>query len=248
MPDPLFVNVVLANLCCVPKCCRPYDLIVAGDKLCHKHCPETEAFTDSLKRRCKWCDMRFESKFVCGACRNVQNKKEWGIVRLLRREIDTRFEYNSSKMLQGCSKKRPDVYFDLPDKCVIVEIDENQHKAYAESCECARVNEIVNGIGGRPVVLIRYNPDTVRLNGRVIVANTSAAGNAAGTDKAARMDLLVSTIKAELTRPVAGFSVRVIQLYLTWSPARAPIRPAPSRPCRKRISRTWAVCERHFNS
>ena len=63
------------------------------------------------------------------------------------------------------------------------------------------------------MVLIRYNPDTVRLNGRVIVANTSAAGNAAGTDKAARINLLVSTIKAELTRPVAGFSVRVIQLY-----------------------------------
>ena len=59
-------------------------------------------------------------------------------------------------MIQGCSKKRPDVY--LPCHVVIVEIDENQHNKYDSLC--ARINEIVNSIGGRPVIVIRYNPDS----------------------------------------------------------------------------------------
>ena len=33
-------------------------------------------------------------------------------------------------MLQGCSKKRPDVFFELNRHCVIVEIDEDQYKRY----------------------------------------------------------------------------------------------------------------------
>ena len=49
---------------------------------------------------------------------------------------------------------------------VIVEIDENQHNTYEDSCECARLNEIVNGIGGKSVIVIRYNPDTVRNKGK----------------------------------------------------------------------------------
>jgi hypothetical protein len=48
-------------------------------------------------------------------------------------------------MLQECSKKRPDIYFELNKHCIIVEIDENQHNSYQNSCECARINEIVNG-------------------------------------------------------------------------------------------------------
>lgn len=35
------------------------------------------------------------------------------IIRYLRKNINTQFEYNSSKMLGACSKKRPDVYFEL---------------------------------------------------------------------------------------------------------------------------------------
>ena len=31
---------------------------------------------------------------------------------------------------------------------------------YEESCECARLSEIVGGIGGRPVTMIRFNPDS----------------------------------------------------------------------------------------
>ena len=105
-------------------------------------------------------------------------------------------------MLQGCSKKRPDVYFELPTHCVIVEIDEHQHNTYEETCECARINEIVNGIGGRPVIIIRFNPDTTRVAGKVLPVRMG--------DK---LDLLVSTIKEMIMTVPTAFMVKLIQLY-----------------------------------
>jgi hypothetical protein len=105
-------------------------------------------------------------------------------------------------MLQGCSKKRPDIFFDLPTHCVIVEVDENQHNTYEDTCECARINEIVNGIGGRPVIIIRYNTDAARNNGKIL-----------NIDIAERVDLLVSTVKSELIKDYSEFLVKIIQLY-----------------------------------
>ena len=105
-------------------------------------------------------------------------------------------------MLQGCSKKRPDIYFELLRHCIIVEIDEHQHNTYEDLCECARINEIVNGIGGRSVIIIRYNPDTIRHNGKIKKYKQS--------DK---IDFLVKTIKKELTKDYNNFCVKLIQLF-----------------------------------
>jgi hypothetical protein len=83
-----------------------------------------------------------------------------------------------------------------------VEIDEHQHSDYGDSCECARINEIVSGIGGRPVTIVRYNPDVVTSRtGRVTVSQQE------------RVTLLVNTVKQELVRQHDAFSVRIIQLY-----------------------------------
>ena len=154
-----------------------------------------------VKRLCKYCDIKDESSYVCKDCKKIQNKKEWAIVRHLRKVIDTKFEYNSSKMLQGCSKKRPDIYFELPTHCIIVEIDEHQHNTYEDSCECSRINEIVNGIGGKPVIIIRYNPDIIKNNGKTISISNSE-----------RIDLLVNAVKDELVKNYETFVVRIIQI------------------------------------
>lgn len=124
------------------------------------------------------------------------------MVRHIRRCVRAPFEHDSSKMLQGCSRRRPDVFFDRPGHCVIVEIDEHQHRGYEDSCECARVNEIVSGIGGRPVVFIRFNPDVTRHGGKALALKLG--------DK---VDLLIETIKAELDREHDRFGVTLVQLY-----------------------------------
>jgi hypothetical protein len=197
---PNMINLFLENKCSIPECNEEYENILETTKYCKKHIPESA--TSVAKRLCKFCDILEESKIVCKDCKKIQNKKEWAIVRHLRKTIDTKFEYNTSKMLQGCSKKRPDVYFELNKHCVIVEIDENQHNSYGESCECARINEIVNGIGGRSVIIIRYNPDIIKHKGIVL-----------SITQINRINLLVKTIKEELTKDYDTFIVKTIQLY-----------------------------------
>ena len=198
---PNMVNIQVENTCIIDGCTLEYDYIVDENKYCSTHVPN-KSYNINLKRLCKYCDILEESKYVCKECRKIQNKKEWAIVRYLRKAIDTSFEYNTSKMLNGCSKRRPDIYFELQDKCIIVEVDENQHRSYEDSCECARLNEIVNGVGGLPVTFIRYNPDSVRNNGKIVVFSQEQ-----------RLDLLVNTLKEELCLEANAFQVRVIQLF-----------------------------------
>jgi hypothetical protein len=125
------------------------------------------------------------------------------VVQFLRREIHTPFRYDTADMLQGCSRRRPDICFDTLDThCVIVEVDENQHRNYADVCECARISEIVGGIGGRPIVFIRYNPDTVRRKGRIC-----------NPEPAERAALLKETVRRELMTVPKTFCVRVVQLW-----------------------------------
>ena len=137
----------------------------------------------------------------------MQNKKEWSIARYLRKNIKTHFEYNSSKVLNSnggdkCSLRRPDIFFDLLTHVVIVEVDEYQHQRYNEACECARINEIVSGIGGKSVIFIRYNPDTIKHNTKTIRIG-----------QAKRLELLVSIVKEELAKDYQEFIVKVVQLF-----------------------------------
>lgn len=101
--------------------------------------------------------------------------------------------HDSSAMLNDWFKKRPDIYFKLKNHCVIVEIDENQHKSYKEICECVRLNEIITGItkGELPLsfVFIRYNPDKTKFNGEQV--------NFDQTDK---LNMLIKLIKQELCK------------------------------------------------
>lgn len=83
-----------------------------------------------------------------------------------------------------------------------MEIDENQHKAYEEQCECSRINEIVNGIGGKSVIFLRFNPDKIMHKKKKLVI-----------DMEERLELLVKTIKEELKNNYDTFIVKVIQLY-----------------------------------
>ena len=74
--------------------------------------------------------------------------------------IDQEFpDYNfiHNKTIGGCSQRRPDWLYDGLTHSVIIECDEEGHKAY--SCENKRMMEIFQDLGNRPVVFIRFNPD-----------------------------------------------------------------------------------------
>lgn len=67
----------------------------------------------------------------------------------------------------ACGAFRPDFVWDLQHRVVILEVDEFQHKSdnYVQRCELVRVAKIVEGYGGIPVHIVRYNPDAFKING-----------------------------------------------------------------------------------
>jgi hypothetical protein len=69
------------------------------------------------------------------------------------------YEFKNNKTIEGgCSLKRPDWMIDLLTHSIIIECDEDQHNNY--SCENKRMMQLFIDLGSRPLVLIRFNPDS----------------------------------------------------------------------------------------
>jgi hypothetical protein len=58
----------------------------------------------------------------------------------------------------GCSGRRPDIRAELFTHSIIIECDENQHNS--TQCEEKRMMELFQDLGNRPLVMIRFNPDS----------------------------------------------------------------------------------------
>lgn len=58
-----------------------------------------------------------------------------------------------------CHLYRPDFVIDMGTHTVVIEVDENQHETYDTSCDNKRLMSIFQGLGSRPMVMIRFNPD-----------------------------------------------------------------------------------------
>ena len=64
------------------------------------------------------------------------------------------------RIQDGCSKRRPDLLVDVGSHILIVEVDEQAHSDYNCSCENIRLAEIARDVGYRPIIIIRFNPDS----------------------------------------------------------------------------------------
>ena len=62
-------------------------------------------------------------------------------------------------ILNGTSLRRPDIYLELENRVLIVEVDENQHQSYDCSCENKRLVQIFQDTKFKPLIFIRFNPD-----------------------------------------------------------------------------------------
>lgn len=130
---------------------------------------------DVVNKSCKseWCLTNVKSTKYDGYClfcyinlfpdkpvsRNYKTKEKRIVDFVL--EHFPQFTWISDKKIQdGCSRRRPDLLLDLGFQVVIIEIDENQHIDYDCSCENKRLMEISQDVGHRPVVFIRFNPDS----------------------------------------------------------------------------------------
>ena len=79
----------------------------------------------------------------------------------------TEYPYDSTdttpQSLKNCDRReRPDVMWDMGDRVVILEVDEDQHRDRPCECEQTRMMNISQAIGCERTVWIRYNPDAFK--------------------------------------------------------------------------------------
>ena len=103
-------------------------------------------------------------------CRNYKTK-ESATAQFITNNFPN-FTWNLDKKVEdGCSRRRPDLMCDLGYQVIIVEVDENQHTDYDCSCENKRIMQLSQDIGHRPIIFIRFNPDTyINSNGDKITS------------------------------------------------------------------------------
>lgn len=116
----------------------------------------------------------------------------------------------------GCSRRRPDIRIECYTHTIIIECDENQHIGY--SCERKRVMELMQDLGFRPIVIIRFNPDSYvdkddkRVKG--CFSTTTTAENAMNRKEWNRR---IETLKIEIDKSLNVPEKEVTEVKLFYS-------------------------------
>lgn len=104
--------------------------------------------------------------YTCGCFkigRTPQQKRQDKVFTFIEGKYpDCEIRYDQRLPDQNCTKTRPDVLFLLPYRKLIVELDENSHKAVQYSCEAKRMSDLAASGEILPTVFIRLNPDLYR--------------------------------------------------------------------------------------
>ena len=143
---------------------------------CLEH--KTSEMTDVVTpmKPCSSCGLQTRTAYLrkglCYYCRpaTVQaHSKELVVKKLLQTQlghIDFVHDRVAKPILEcACKKYRPDFWAELPTFVLVVEVDERQHENYEPSCELRRLVELLAACMGKPLVVIRYNPDGYKIQG-----------------------------------------------------------------------------------
>ena len=165
----------LENKCCKDGCDKT-PKFNAPHKQCGMYCDEHKKMfmINVVDRPCltPLCTTRALNKYDghCLFCfvhlfphspltRNYKTK-EASVAEFVKRTFSKYTWITDKRVQDGCSRRRPDVLLDLGDQVLIIEVDENKHSDYECSCENKRVMELSQDVGHRPIVFIRFNPDS----------------------------------------------------------------------------------------
>ena len=153
---------------------KSYCKECSGSQICphnrqKSHCKECGG---SALCKSSWCHTRGIPKYnnYCLTCcisicpeiqvsRNYKIKEKEVVDRIKEKYPDFTWIHDK-KVVDGCSKRRPDLLVDIGYHIIIVEVDENKHTGYDCSCENKRLMELSQDLQHRPIVFIRFNPDS----------------------------------------------------------------------------------------
>jgi len=136
---------------------------------------KTKDMVNLVEKRCKtdYCDIQISNPKYKGYClrcfmynfpnepiaRNYKTK-EYAVVEFIKENFEKyNFIYNK-RIQNGISKRMPDLLLNLENQVLIIEVDENQHEKYDCSCENKRLMELSLDVEHKPIVFIRFNPDS----------------------------------------------------------------------------------------
>lgn len=100
--------------------------------------------------------------FLCYTCRRG-TKRMKQLEMMVKSNLDadeqlSKYTYYDQPMTCAPNIRRPDFAYILLDRIVILEVDEHAHRYYNRDCEIARVTELMEQAGAKPLTLIRFNP------------------------------------------------------------------------------------------
>ena len=125
-----------------------------------KHCKTHLCYTAPNPKYEGYCFRCFVHTFPEKPISRNYKTKERDIVDRIKEKFGDFDWIADSKVQDGCSKRRPDLFLDLGFQVIIIEIDEYAHDTYEDICENKRIMEISQDIGHSPIMLIRFNPDS----------------------------------------------------------------------------------------
>ena len=136
------------------RCKKPTDSLIYRRFCRGEHHPPGKIFRTVVTSR---------SDYLCHYCRHFGQwrcRKEREVVAYLSEHIGDYRPSLLNKAIHGnlSLRYRPDIYYDLGDRALVIEVDENQHESYPVACEAKRMLEIAMTVGV-PIVFLRYNPD-----------------------------------------------------------------------------------------
>ena len=134
-------------------CCKD----CGGSALCKTHMCETYARNPKYNGHCLVCFIHLFPDEP-----NVRNykTKEKDVVDRITQQFSQYTWIADKKVQDGCSRRRPDLLLDMGSHILIMEVDENKHTDYDCSCEHKRLMELSQDLQHRPIVFIRFNPDS----------------------------------------------------------------------------------------
>jgi len=172
---------VITKRCAHNECDKSPAFNYSGKKRLYCFTHKLVGMEDVITPRCKLCPTICNNKYkgYCYRCfiyqfpdnQIVKNykTKERAVADFIRQSYSNYDIILDKRIINGCSQRRPDIFIDMGDFTIVIEIDENQHQVYDCSCDNKRLMQIFQDAGSRPMAMIRFNPDQyISSNGKRI--------------------------------------------------------------------------------
>ena len=201
-----------------------------------KYCREckTPEMVNKSNSKCKTylCDVRQSNKFEGYCLRCFINEfpeskiirdygtREAKVTEFIKQEFSELDIIYNKQIEGGCSDHRPDIFIDCLTHSVIIEVDEHQHKrgnSYSTRCEIRRLNELFTSLADRPIVFIRFNPDSYTNKSGKIIKSCFEYTEDKGLPKANKtLQTRLKKLKEEINiniKKVPNINITTIKLY-----------------------------------